>query len=132
MERALHAALLAARKLEHKLMKVASDGRLLPAERSQRVTEIMQSASGEPLSAVWAAAGHPAPLGFAFNERADHAEWFDAWFEVESVVLEGEEKGYSRKELERMILRNEEPFDVEFEAEDLGIIHRTNESRHTD
>lgn len=132
MDRALHAALLAARKLEHKLMKVASDARLTPAERSQRVTELMQSATGEPLSSVWAAAGHPAPLGFAFNERADHAEWFDAWIEVESVVLDGEGKGYTRKELEQMILRNEEPFDLEFEAEDLGIIHRSNESQHTD
>lgn len=132
MDRTLHDALSSGRRLEEQLTRVAADTRLSPADRSAKVQALIREATATPLADVWAAAGRPEPLGFTYNARADHAEWFDAWLEVESVVLDGEARGYSRDELEAMILRNEEPFDLEFEAEDLGIIHRRNESAHTD
>lgn len=132
MDTHLHDALSAGRRLEQQLTRVATDARLSPADRSAKVQALVRQAAATPLSEAWAAAGRPEPLGFAYNPKADHAEWFDAWLEVESVVLDGEDRGYARAELEAMILRNEEPFDLEFEAEDLGIIHRRNEARHTD
>lgn len=132
MNREVHAALRASLKLEQKLMKIAEDKRLAPQERGARIRALLAESPADSLVNVWAKAGRPAPLGFVFNAKADHAEWFDAWVEVESLVLDGEDHGYSRAEQQQMILNNEAPFDQEFEAEDLGIIYRSNERQHTD
>ncbi len=132
MKQSLRAALKASLRLERELMAIAEDARLTPQERGARIQNIIAAHDAQPLAAAWAEAGRPAPLGFSFNPNADHSEWFDAWVEVESVVLDGEATGYSRRDQEAMILNNEQPFDLEFEAEDLGIIFRANEPQHTD
>ncbi len=134
MDQQLHAALVAGQGLERQVMRIAEDVRLEPQERGRRISELVakQAASQASVPDAWVTAGRPEPLGFHYNPRADFAEWFDGWLEVETLVLEGEQRGYSREEMLRMILGNEDPFDQEFEAEDLGVIFRSNEQAHTD
>jgi hypothetical protein len=134
MDQQLHAALVAGQGLERQVMRIAEDVRLEPQERGRRISELIaqQTANQASVPDAWATAGRPEPLGFHYNSRADYAEWFDGWFEVETLVLEGEQRGYTRDEMQHMILSNEEPFDQEFEAEDLGVIFRSNEQAHTD
>ena len=129
MNRELHATLVSSRALERQAMAIAENPKLPPLERGRRIRALTAKFEGRgaSLSEAWVAAGRPEPLGFLYNQRADHAEWFDAWVEVESVVLDGEERGYTRAALEAMILKGAKPFDVDFEAEELGIIHRSNE-----
>lgn len=129
MDAKLHEALVASRVLERKLMAIAENLSLPPQERGRRIHELTakHEGRGHSLSEAWVAAGRPEPLGYRYNQRADHAEWFDGWVEVESVVLDGEERGLTRERMEVMILKNQAPFDAEFEAEELGIIYRSNE-----
>ncbi len=128
VDAALHDAFLASRQLERRIMAIAGNAALPAQERGDRIRKLIDSspASRTSLSEAWVAAGRPDPLGFHYNRRADHAEWFDAWVEVESVVLDGEARGLSRATMETMILDSTAPFDAEFEAEELGIVHRSN------
>ncbi len=129
MNRELHATLVSSRELERQVMAIAENPTLPPLERGRRIHKLTAKFEGRglSLSEVWVAAGRPEPLGFLYNQRADHAEWFDAWVEVESVVLDGEERGFSRAAQEAMVLKGVKPFDVDFEAEELGIIYRSNQ-----
>lgn len=129
VDRELRQALVASRALERQIMALAEDPRLDAMERGRRIGALVAKEAGRitSLSDAWVAAGRPVPLGFLYSQRADRAEWFDGWLEVESLVLQEEARGLARDDIERMILEGRPPFDEDLEAEELGAIYRSNE-----
>jgi hypothetical protein len=134
VDRELRQALVASRALERQIMALAEDPRLDAMERGRRIGALVAKEAGRTrsLSDAWVAAGRPAPLGFLYNQRADRTEWFDGWLEVESLVLQEEARGLARDDIERMILESRPPFDEDLEAEELGVIYRSNEQPPSD
>lgn len=130
MDAELRRNLIASRELEHALTGLWEDNRLAPAERDREIRRRMAVASSTrvPLVDAWKEAGSPTPLGYQYSARADRAEWFEGWREVESLVLDLQEDGsLGRGDVEVMILEGRPPFDDVLEAEELGAIYRNNE-----
>ncbi len=128
MDSELRDVFVASRALERQVMAIAKDSSLNPQERGGRIRKLIEQGGAASLSDAWVAAGRPEPLGFRYNQQADRAEWFDGWVEVESLVLEEQERsGRTREQIKQLVLAGKAPFADDLEAEELGAIYRSNE-----